>query len=240
VGSAHRLITLDDLTSVAEQPAALLLELPQREIGGSQPSWDDLVAQTEWARSRGAAVHLDGARIWESAAGYGVPPAQVAALFDTAYVSFYKGIGGIAGCAVVGEADVIAELAEWRKRHGGTLIALWPYAAAALTALRQRLPLMSRYLEHALDIAAVLRELPGVTVLPDPPQTSMMHLLVMAPAETLSAGIRRVAAQQGIWTWRAPMETADPAVQGFELAVGDATLELTAEQVGNVVKELFA
>ena len=50
----------------------------------------DLRAQTGWARDRGAAAHLDGARLWESAAGYGRPSAEIAALFDTVYVSFCR------------------------------------------------------------------------------------------------------------------------------------------------------
>lgn len=235
VGNPYRPVALDDLRGVAERFAALLLELPYRELGGVQPAWGDLVEQTTWARSRGAAVHLDGARLWESAAGYRVAPAEIAALFDTAYVSFYKGLGGITGCALVGETDVVAEVAEWRQRHGGTLYALWPYAASALTGLRARLPLMPRYMEHATDIAALLREVPGVTVLPDPPQTPMMHLLVRATVDQLIAGARRVAQQQGIWTFRAPMATRDPAVQSFELSIGDASLELTPEEVRDVV-----
>jgi hypothetical protein len=52
VGDRHELITLDDLAEVREPLAALLLELPQREIGGLLPTWDDLVAQTAWARDR--------------------------------------------------------------------------------------------------------------------------------------------------------------------------------------------
>src|SRR5258708_39026872 len=70
-GGRDRLITLDDLTAIAEPPAVLLLELPQRDLGGQQPDFDDLVAQVGWAREHGAAAHLDGARLWESAAGYG-------------------------------------------------------------------------------------------------------------------------------------------------------------------------
>jgi hypothetical protein len=81
---------------VAEPLAALLVELPQREIGGLLPAWDDLVAQVGWARDRDTAVHLDGARLWEAAAGYERSPAEVAALFDSVYVSFYKGIGALA------------------------------------------------------------------------------------------------------------------------------------------------
>src|SRR5690606_9874066 len=73
VGDARRLITLADLEKVSEPLAALLLELPQREIGGWLPSWEELVAQTEWARQRGIALHMDGARLWESGPFYDRP-----------------------------------------------------------------------------------------------------------------------------------------------------------------------
>jgi threonine aldolase len=43
-GGRDRLITLEDLTAIAEAPAALLIELPQRDIGGQQPAFDDLAA----------------------------------------------------------------------------------------------------------------------------------------------------------------------------------------------------
>ena len=50
--------------------AALLLELPQREIGGQLPTWSDLEGQVAWARDQGIAVHMDGARLWESGPFY--------------------------------------------------------------------------------------------------------------------------------------------------------------------------
>jgi len=90
VGSAEQLLTLKDLQGVAEPVAALLLELPQREIGGQLPLWTDLVSQVEWARTKGAAAHLDGARLWEASAGYDRTPAEIAAFFDSVYVSFYN------------------------------------------------------------------------------------------------------------------------------------------------------
>lgn len=139
VGDRYRLLLRHDLDAVAEAPAALLVELPQRDLGGQLPPWDDLVAQVAWARERGAAAHLDGARLWEAAAGYGRTPAEVAGLFDTTYVSFYKGIGALAGCCLAGPVDVVAEVREWRRRMGGTLFGLWPGAASALTCLRRRL-----------------------------------------------------------------------------------------------------
>jgi threonine aldolase len=237
-GDPVRLMTLDDLTAIAEPPGALLIELPQRDLGGQQPDWDDLRAQTEWASDRGAAAHLDGARLWESAAGYGRPPTEIATLFDTVYVSFYKGIGALAGCCLAGPADVLAEVREWRKRMGGTLYGLWPGAASALSCLRRRLPLMPEYLSHAREIAVALREAPGVRVVPDPPQVGLMHLLLSTTLEGFAAAAGRLAAEQRIWTWPQATPTADPGVQRVELHVGDATRALRPDQVRGIIAAL--
>ena len=239
-GDPVRLLTAEDLAAIAEPPAALLIELPQRDLGGQQPDWDDLRAQTGWASERGAAAHLDGARLWESAAGYGRPPGEVAALFDTVYVSFYKGIGALPGCCLAGPADVIAEVREWRKRMGGTLHGLWPGAASALSCLRRRLPLMPEYLNHAREIASALRGVPGVRVVPDPPHVSMMHLLLAATQEGFAAAARRLAAEQQIWTWPQAAPTSDPGVQRVELHVGDATCALRPGQIRDIVATLAA
>jgi threonine aldolase len=228
-GDRARLLLRTDLDAVAEHPAALLVELPQRDLGGPLPPWGDLVAQVTWARERGAAAHLDGARLWEAAAGYGRSPADVAALFDTTYVSFYKGIGALAGCCLAGPGDVVAEVREWRRRMGGTLFGLWPGAASALSCLRRRLPLFPGYLERAREIAAAVHDLPGVTVVPDPPQTPMLHLLFRTSAEQFAAAARTLA-EGGLWTWERAAPTADPGVQRVELSVGDATMALPVEE----------
>ena len=237
-GDPDRLLTLDDLAAIAEPVAALLLELPQRDIGGQQPAWEDLAAQCGWARANGAAVHLDGARLWESAAGYGRAPGEIAALFDTVYVSFYKGIGALPGCCVAGPPDVIAEVREWRERMGGMLFGLWPNAASARTCLAARLPRMPRYLEHARAVAAALAGLRGVRVVPDPPQAPMMHLLVETSADRFAAAARTLAAERGIWTWPHAMRTGDPAVQRVELSVGDATCALSPAEVAGAIAAL--
>ena len=238
-GHPDRLLTIDDLNAIGEPPATLLIELPHRDLGGQQPAWEDLRAQVEWAGGRGAAAHLDGARLWESAAGYGRPLAEIAALFDTVYVSFYKGIGALPGCCVVGSADILAEVREWRQRMGGTLFGLWPNAASALSCLRRRLPLMPAYLSHARAIAAALGEVAGVRVIPDPPQVAMMHLLLNATPDSFAAAVRRLAAEQRVWTWPTAMPTADPGVQRVELSVGDATRALQPDQVREIIAALI-
>jgi threonine aldolase len=235
VGDRNRLIDLADLEKIAEPVAALLIELPQRDIGGQQPPWDELVAQCRWAGAAGAAAHLDGARLWESAAGYGRHPGEIAALFDTAYVSFYKGIGALPGCCVAGPAEVIAQVRDWRKRMGGTLFWLWPNAASALSCLAERLPKMPVYYEHAKAIAAELARLDTVRVIPDPPQTPMMHLLLRTTPERFAEGVRALALDRGVWAWGEAKSTGDPSIQRLELSVGDATCAFSAADAAAII-----
>ena len=235
IGNRDRLIELADLTKIAEPVAALLIELPQRDIGGQQPPWDELSAQCRWAADAGAAAHLDGARLWESAAGYGRQPGEIAALFDTVYVSFYKGIGALPGSCVAGPADVIAQVRDWRKRMGGTLFGLWPNAASALSCLTARLPKMPGYFEHAKAIAAELSKLDTVRVVPDPPQTPMMHVLLRTTPQRFADGVRVLAADRGVWAWDKAKTTGDPDVMRLELSVSDATCEFSAADVAAII-----
>ena len=239
LGNGRELLTLADLESVREPIGALVLELPQREIGGRLPTWHDLEAQISWARERGAAVHLDGARLWETGPFYQRSLGEIAGLFDSVYVSFYKGLGGVAGSLLLGEEDVIDEARVWRHRHGGTVFGLWPYAASALAGLRSRLPRMGEYVDHARAIATALSVIDGVDVVPDPPQTPMMHVHLRTTASAVVAGVRRLADEEGLWTWSGSQPTDTPAIRRVELAVGDATLTLSPEQVASAVTALL-
>lgn len=231
-------LSLKALEAIHESPAALVLELPQRDIGGQLPSWEELAAQVNWARSQGAAVHMDGARLWEASPYYGKTPGEVAALFDTVYVSFYKGLGGITGCSVAGPRDIIDEVAVWRVRHGGRLFGLWPYAASALTSLRERLPKMPTYYEHALAIARALSDIPGLRVIPDPPQAPMMHVqLDVTPDELLQRGLE-IARREKVWSFVRPFAVDSQHRLRVEFSVGDATLGFPPDEVREIFREL--
>ncbi len=239
VGERHRLLTLDDLERIAEPVAALLLELPQREIGGQLPEWDALVAQTAWARERGAGVHMDGARLWEAASYYGRSYAEVAALFDTVYVSFYKGIGGISGAMLLGPAEFLAEARVWQRRHGGTLHSLAPYVLAARHGLRERLGRFPAYHERALAIARALSSVPGIILKPDPPQTHMMHVYLRGDAERLMDAITAIARDErvALTGWLRGCEL--PGYCMFELTVGDAAFALSDDEIAGYFRRVM-
>jgi threonine aldolase len=235
VGPREAPLALTSLEQVREPIGALLLELPQRSLGGTLPSWKELVAQVTWARERGAAVHLDGARLWDASPYYRTKHrrsiSDIAGLFDTVYVSFYKGLGGIAGCCVAGDSGLIEEVSVWRTRHGGRIFGMWPYAASALSALRTRLPRMPAYYRHALAIADAVRDVPGVEVMPDPVQSPMMHVRFSVPAETLRERVVEIAKTERIWTFARPWAELGSRLVEFELQVGDATLQLSPDEI---------
>ncbi len=239
-GEPQRLFTLEDVKKVAEPLAALLIELPQREIGGQLPAWEDLIAITDWARERGIALHLDGARLWECQPFYGCAYAEIAALFDTVYVSFYKILGGIAGAVLAGPADVIAEARIWQRRHGGNLIQLFPYVLSARKGLQDHLGRIRQYCDKAGEVAATLSQFPQIEVMPNPPQTNMMHLFLRGDREKLALAALAIAQETRTWLFSSLAPTRIPGYAAFELTIGEAALDLSNEEIASLFEMLFA
>ena len=239
VGSPHRLLTLDDLKQVREPLAAILLELPQREIGGQLPAWDELTAIFAWARERGIPLHLDGARLWECQPFYQRSYTEIAALFDTTYVSFYKILGGIAGAMLLGPEDHIAEARLWQRRHGGNLVRMFPFVLSAKQGLETRLDRMGQYHAKAIEIALALAAFPEIQVMPNPPHTNMLHVFVRGEANRLEQAALDIAREQRIWMVNGWLPSQIPAYQKFELTVGDASLEFDAEGVTELFETLL-
>lgn len=239
VGDPHGLIELGDLEQLREPVAMLLLELPQRELGGRLPGWDALVAQTSWARERDIALHLDGARLWEAQPFYGRAFAEIAALFDSVYVSFYKGLGGMAGAALAADEEVIAEARVWQRRHGGNLVTQHPFVVAAELALDERLGHLPAYLDHARAIAAELRTVDGLEVVPDPPQTPLFHLLLRGEHDRLADAALSVAEQRKVFLFADPSATTSPSWQRHEVMVGEVTLALDSKELRELYVEVL-
>jgi threonine aldolase len=240
VGDPNAVITLADLEQIHEPVAALLLELPQREIGGQLPAWDDLVAQTSWARERGIGLHMDGARLWQVGPFYQRDHAEVAGLFDTVYVSFYKDLGALAGAALAGDADLIAEARVWQRRHGGNLVTSHPFVVSAELSLDGRLERIPGFVEHARAVAAALAAVDGVEVVPDPPQTPMFHVLLRGDRDRLADAALTIAEQRKVFLFGELRSTTSPSVHRHEVTVGDATLTLEPDEVATLYTEIVA
>ena len=81
------------------------------------PSWDELVGVSTWCRSRNIPFHLDGARLWETAAPAGraesaTDPAPVE-MFETVEVEEFSEWGIAFAALTNGDIDIMASQTDY-------------------------------------------------------------------------------------------------------------------------------
>ena len=165
------------------------------------------------ARERDAVVHLDGARLWESTYGLGKPLAEIAGLFDSVYVSFYKSLEGISGAALAGSQDFVDQARVWRHRYGGMLFQQWPAALSALHGLDTVLPRLGAYVEHAKVVARAM----------DQPEPHTQQFALHLPGSP-----KRLSELSGKFLgnfWR------DGQVAKTEISIAEPAMEWTEDEV---------
>ncbi|SFC78707.1 threonine aldolase family protein [Massilia yuzhufengensis] len=230
-GEPYRPWTAADLAVIPDRLGAVGIELPLREIGGQLTPWDELQAIKADVRARGAHLHMDGARLWEAAAGYGKPLHEVAAGFDSVYVSLYKGIGGLGGAMLAGTREFVERAAEWFRREGGNVIHRTPYVVAAAMGFDEKLAAMPDYLRRTHFLYGALAAHPLIRANPAAPQTNMLHLHLPVTTERALAIRRALAEQHGIWMFNRIAGAALPGTSSFELYVGDNLLNAPDQKV---------
>jgi len=132
------------------------------------------------AQEHGAALHLDGARIWHAAAHLGLSLDTVGGPADSLSVCLSKGLGAPAGSVVLGSAEMIAKARRLRKGLGGTMRQTGVLAAAGLNALDDILPRLADDHINTQALASGLGEL-GFEV--EAPQTNLLYFS-LTPGES--------------------------------------------------------
>lgn len=240
IGDTHRPWTLADLQAIPDQLGAAAMELPAREIGGQCPSWDELNDIKRYCREQNIHLHMDGARLWETQAGFQRPLQEIAAGFDSVYVSLYKGIGGLGGAMLAGSREFVARAQEWFRRQGGNIIHRTPYVVAAAMQFDTRLAAMPACFRRTEWLYSVLRDYPKIKVNPAKPHANMLHLHLPVSRERAMAIRNQIAERDGIWLFGRASHGALPEHSVVELYVGDNLLGMTDQRVREVVGVLAA
>ncbi|QNA91051.1 threonine aldolase [Massilia sp. Dwa41.01b] len=226
VGERTRPWMVADLAAVPDRLGAVGIEIPMREIGGQVTPWIELEAIKAHVRARGAHLHMDGARLWEAAAGYGKSVQEIAAGFDSVYVSLYKGIGGLGGAMLAGSREFVDRSAEWFRRQGGNVIHRSPYVVAAAMQFDARLAAMPDYFRRTQFLYEALRAHPVIRVNPALPAANMLHLHLPVSRERALAIRAELAERHGIWMFNRVSHGVLPDTSYFELYVGDNLLDM--------------
>ncbi len=236
VGDRHRPWSQADLEAIPDRLGAVAMEVPMREIGGQNPAWEELSAIKAHCRRRNVHLHIDGARLWEAAAGYGRTVAEVAAGADSCYVSLYKGVAGLGGAMLAGSRSFVARAAESFRRQGGNVIHRSPYVVAAAMQFEQRLAAMPALFRRTEWLYDLLRNYPALRPNPARPQANMLHLHLPVGGERALALRNQVAQEHRIWLFGRASHGALPGTSVVELYVGDNLASLPDARV----REAFA
>jgi threonine aldolase len=116
---------------VATEVGAIAIESPIRRLSGQMFDWQEVPAIAALARDRGIGLHLDGARLFIASAYTGRSPAELAAPFDTVYVSLWKYFNCGVGAILAGPRRVLDGMFHTRRMFGGNLAVGWPAALIA-------------------------------------------------------------------------------------------------------------
>jgi threonine aldolase len=144
-----------------------------------------------FAKNRGLALHLDGARLLNAAVKLGIEAPAFAELCDSVSLCLSKGLGAPVGSLLCGGRDFISHARRWRKVVGGGMRQAGILAAAGLYALEHNVDRLAEDHENAAMIAERLRETRQVEVLPGSGLTNMVFLRFLAgDASGLAAALK--------------------------------------------------
>ncbi|QJD87731.1 threonine aldolase family protein [Cohnella herbarum] len=237
LANEERMISLEDVLNMTEEVACVLLELPQREIGGQLPPFEVLEAISAHCRGSGIKLHLDGARLFEILPYYGKSASDICALFDSVYVSFYKGVGGIAGAILAGDEAFTSQSKVWKRRHGGDLISLYPYILSSDYYFEQRLPKMERYYREAIELAERFNACHAIATKPLTPVCNMFHVHANVSKDRLEKALISVYAESGIGLTAFLRETGETTCM-FEVNMGDRYANVPKDKLSNAFRLL--
>jgi threonine aldolase len=154
----------------------------------------------------------------------GVPAAQHAEGFDTAWVDFTKGLGAGVGACLAASADLIDQAWRYKQMWGGSFRQSGFVAAGCLYALDNNVERLAEDHENARFLAERLAEIPGVAIDPSKVETNIV-IFEVPDAAALIAGLagevelsraggpRRVRAVTHMDVSRAEVERALTAIQ---------------------------
>ena len=161
--------------------------------GGAVYTIEQMKTIGDYARAKGLAYHLDGARIFNALTTLGKKSNDLAGIFDTISVCISKGLGAPAGSVLLGPHDLIKKARKIRKVMGGGMRQAGFLAAACIYALENNVDKLSEDHRKAKVIEALLKQCSWVKqVLPVETNIVIFEVADSAQtAERLSAlGIR--------------------------------------------------
>ncbi len=142
------------------------------------------------AHENNLALHIDGARIFNSAVAQNVDVKELAGPADSVMFCLSKGLVSPIGSMLVGAEKFVNRARHLRKMLGGGMRQVGIVAAAGLLSLEKMTDRLVEDHRRAKEIAEGLRQINGIVVDEGSPYTNMIYLNL---AENISVSMQQIA-----------------------------------------------
>jgi len=159
----------------------LCLENTHNNAGGTLIPQEDMRRLIDLGHEHGAAVHVDGARIFNAEVALEKKAAELVQGADSAMFCVSKGLGAPIGSVLCGSREFIARAKQVRMWCGGTMRQSGVIAAAGLVALQDYPARFAADHANARRLAQGLLEHPVFRVNMRSVQTNMVYVRVTDP-----------------------------------------------------------
>jgi threonine aldolase len=178
----------------AHQPISRLicLENTHNRCGGVALTSEYTQAVGEVAQQRGLFLHLDGARIFNAAAAWGVSVKELTQPADSVTFCLSKGLCAPIGSVLCGSSEFITKAHRIRKQLGGGMRQAGIVAAAGIIALETMVERLAEDHKRAHNLARSISDLPWLLLDEGTPQTNM---LFMSLSDAFHLDAKQVAAE---------------------------------------------
>ncbi|MDD5486417.1 MAG: low-specificity L-threonine aldolase [Dehalococcoidales bacterium] len=183
-------ISPDDLTQAIREKdldfpetALFCLENTHNRCGGRVLGEEYTSSICKLAHARGLKVHIDGARIFNSAVYLGIAASRLAKDADSVCFCLSKNLSAPVGSLLCGSGDFIRRARKWRRMLGGGMRQAGVIAAAGIIALEQMIDRLFIDHENARLLAEGLAKIPGIIIHPERVQT---NIVLFEPPENLN------------------------------------------------------
>ncbi len=177
------------------EPKTSLICMENAHSSGTVVPLADMAEMRRTADAKGLPIHLDGARLFNAAAGLGVDARDIAAHADSVMFCLSKGLCAPVGSLLAGPKDFIAQARRKRKIMGGGMRQAGILAAAGIIALKDMTGRLREDHQRARELAQELKKLPGVALDLESVQINMVFFSY-GPLAKAEARTRQIAADR--------------------------------------------
>ncbi len=154
--------------------ALICLENSHNQCGGCVLDTDDIEQVRQIADDAGAALHMDGARIFNAAVALDIPVNELVSAADSVTFCLSKGLSAPIGSLLCGNSEFIEQARKYRKMVGGGMRQVGLIAAPGIVALETMVARLAEDHQNAKRLAQALSSIPGVYINLDTLKTNII------------------------------------------------------------------